>query len=65
MWQSRDKNKSLKEKTNWQIEKLPLTSIIFFICVYLYLWLVVDPKLIYHSFEILSTLLFSPGDCLF
>ncbi len=60
MWQSRDKNKSLKEKTklkektNWQIEKLPLTSIIFFICVYLYLWLIVDPKLIYHSFAILS-----------
>jgi hypothetical protein len=52
MWQSRDENKSLKEKTNRQIEKLPLTSIIFFICVYLYLWLIVDPKLIYHSFGV-------------
>lgn len=54
MWQSRDKNESLKERTSWQIEKLPLTSVIFFICVYLYLWLIVDPKLIYHSFAILG-----------
>jgi hypothetical protein len=54
MWQSRDKNESLKERTNWQIEKLPLTSVIFFICVYLYLWLIVDPKLVYHSFAILG-----------
>jgi hypothetical protein len=52
MWQSRDKNKSPKERTRWQTEKSPLASVIFFICIYLYLWQIVDPKLIYHSFGV-------------
>jgi hypothetical protein len=38
MWQSRDKNEPLKKRTDWQIEKLPLTSGIFFLYVFIFIF---------------------------
>jgi hypothetical protein len=41
---------SLEQKKSWRYANLSADSIIFFICFYLYVWLFIEPHLIYHSF---------------
>jgi hypothetical protein len=35
-----------------RMRRLPLTSIMFFACFYLYVWLFIEPELIYHGFGV-------------
>jgi len=39
-----------KQKKSWRNAVLSADSIIFFACFYLYVWLFIEPYLIYHSF---------------
>jgi len=40
----------LEQKISWRNATLSADSIIFFICFYLYVWLFIEPRLIYHCF---------------
>lgn len=41
---------SLEQKISWRNWNFPAGSIIFFVCFYLYVWLFIEPRLIYHDF---------------
>jgi hypothetical protein len=43
--------RSLEQKISWRKWNFPVGSIIFFVCFYLYVWLLIEPRLIYHGFE--------------
>ena len=43
--------RSLEQKISWRNWNFPVGSIIFFVCFYLYVWLLIEPRLIYHGFE--------------
>ncbi|MFH1370295.1 MAG: DUF6057 family protein [Planctomycetota bacterium] len=42
--------RSLEQKISWRNWSFPAGSIIFFVCFYLYVWLFIEPRLIYHGF---------------
>ncbi len=42
--------------------RLPVDSILFFLCVYLYVWMMIEPPLIYHGFGSFTTYPAFPGD---
>ncbi len=41
---------STEQKLSWRNRNIPVGSIVFFACFYLYVWLFIEPRLIYHSF---------------
>jgi len=42
---------SLEQKISWRKWNFPVASVTFFVCFYLYVWLLIEPRLIYHGFE--------------
>jgi hypothetical protein len=39
-----------KKKTSWRNLQIPVGSVIFFVCAYIYVLMIIEPRLIYHSF---------------